>query len=333
MNIGIIGLGVVGSAVKYGLSKLGHNIKVHDLTLETSINDVLDTRMVFICVPTPSKPNGACDTSIVEEVVRNLCKLDYKGYICIKSTVIPGTTRRLIEETGNTKIKFIPEFLRERCATTDFTENHQVLIVGTDDDDYQDIIKAHGRYPAAVEIMSTTEAECCKYFLNTYNATLVTFANSMCSFVEAKGGDYATVRNAMTHVEHVSKYYLDSNKSFKRYSGNCLPGFYEIEIEQDNKKTKINLENLYNKFDNTLCYTQSTDYKLKENNTKRISNITCREINEELICIETNNGILKCTKDHLLPVSREGKIELIQACELLETDMVFIENVVDEESS
>ena len=223
MNIGIIGLGVVGSAVKYGLSKLGNNIKIHDIKLETTINQVFDTSIIFICVPTPSKPNGECDTSIVEEVIRNLCNLNYEGYICIKSTVIPGTTRRLIEETGNSKIKFVPEFLRERCAMTDFTENHQLLIVGTDNDDYQDIIKAHGRYPNAIEVMSTTEAECCKYFLNTYNATLVTFANSFCSFVESKGVDYSIIRNAMRHIEHISPYYLDSNNSFKSYSGACLP--------------------------------------------------------------------------------------------------------------
>jgi UDPglucose 6-dehydrogenase len=223
MKLGVIGVGVVGSAISYGFSKLGHEVFKHDIKFDTNISDVLDTDIVFICLPTPSNENGECDTSIVEGAVRSLCELDYSGYICIKSTVIPGTTKRLIEELGNPKIKFIPEFLRERCASTDFTENHQLLIIGTENQDYEPVVKAHGHYPQAIEVMSTTEAECCKYFLNCYNATLVTFANSMCSFVEAKGGNYQTVSGAMRNIEHVSKYYLDSNNNFKRFGGACLP--------------------------------------------------------------------------------------------------------------
>lgn len=36
-EIGIIGYGVVGKAVGYGLSRLGHKIVIHDIKLDTSI--------------------------------------------------------------------------------------------------------------------------------------------------------------------------------------------------------------------------------------------------------------------------------------------------------
>ena len=58
MNVGIVGIGVVGSANKAGFEKLGHNVLVHDIKLGTTISDVLDTECVFVCVPTPSKSNG-----------------------------------------------------------------------------------------------------------------------------------------------------------------------------------------------------------------------------------------------------------------------------------
>ena len=53
MKIGVIGLGVVGSAVKHGLERIGHDVRGYDIRLpETSIRDVLGTEVAFICVPT-----------------------------------------------------------------------------------------------------------------------------------------------------------------------------------------------------------------------------------------------------------------------------------------
>ena len=72
MKLGIVGLGVVGSAIKYGFEKLGHSVAEHDIKLDTSILDVLDAEICYLCVPTPSDDNGACDVTIVEEVLKEL---------------------------------------------------------------------------------------------------------------------------------------------------------------------------------------------------------------------------------------------------------------------
>ncbi len=53
MKIGIVGVGVVGGACKFGFELLGHNVSVHDIALDTTLDDVLDTSVVYICVPTP----------------------------------------------------------------------------------------------------------------------------------------------------------------------------------------------------------------------------------------------------------------------------------------
>ena len=78
MKIGIIGFGIVGKAMQVGFKKLDYIVKIHDIILDTNISDVLDTDIVYVCVPTPSAKDGSCDTSIVEQVVRELKELNYK---------------------------------------------------------------------------------------------------------------------------------------------------------------------------------------------------------------------------------------------------------------
>ena len=47
MRIGIIGLGVVGSAINTGFDMLGHDMIVHDPKLKTKIKDILSI-LLFI---------------------------------------------------------------------------------------------------------------------------------------------------------------------------------------------------------------------------------------------------------------------------------------------
>ena len=223
MRVGIIGVGVVGGAVKYGFEKLGHNVFVHDTALGTKIEDVLDTEICFICVPTPAKGNGACDSSIVEEVISNLSGLDYKGTVAIKSTVSPGTTD-FLAEAYKLPICFVPEFLRERCAVADFTENHDICIVGTlDEEVFVKVKEAHGKYPKAFIKLTPTEAEFAKYFNNIYNAALITFANSFYEVCNYYGVNYTNVKNAMVKRSHIADVYLDCNENIRGFCGVCLP--------------------------------------------------------------------------------------------------------------
>ena len=100
-KIGIIGIGVVGEAVKSGLESLGHEVLVHDLRLDTELEDLLETEACFICVPTPSKTTYECDTSTVESVITQLSSLEYQGIIAVKSTVPPETTIGFQEKYDN----------------------------------------------------------------------------------------------------------------------------------------------------------------------------------------------------------------------------------------
>jgi UDPglucose 6-dehydrogenase len=223
MKIGIIGLGVIGSACKYGFEKLGHVVSCHDIKLNTSIESILNTEICYICVPTPSTEDGSCDVSIVEKVVSELNENQYKGIVAIKSTVKPTTTITLSERT-NLTLCFVPEFLRERCAISDFTENHDLLAVGTESIDvFNKIKKCHGHYPKHVSMMHPTESELLKYYSNVYNATKIIFANEFYEICQKLNVDYSNIKDTFVKRGTTKDIYLDVNENFRGYGGVCLP--------------------------------------------------------------------------------------------------------------
>ncbi len=225
MEIGIVGLGIVGSAVRHGFEKLGNSVKVHDIKLNTKLADVTGAEIVYLCVPTPRSENGKCDTSIIESVVTELIEdHDFPGIIAIKSTIEPGTTVRLQKKFNNQNICHVPEFLRERVAVADFIENHDVCVIGTDSDEIFDKIKAsHGEYPRAFTKLTPTEAEISKYFNNVYNAMLIMFANGFYELCKQYGADYSRIKSAMVQRDHIFNKYLDCNENLRGFGGVCLP--------------------------------------------------------------------------------------------------------------
>ena len=222
MNIGIVGLGVVGSANSMGFKHLGHDVVEHDIKFDSAIEDVYNTDIVFLCLPTPDK-DGECDTSIIEEVVAEMSG-NYKGIVCIRSTVPPGFTEHLIDRHQNLTISFAPEFLRERAAADDFINNHELLAVGTDDPYvFEKIVEAHGHLPKNTKQLSPTEAEILKYFNNTYAALRIVFANVFYELCEELECDYSSVKEAYALTGKTKNIYLDVNKRLRGYGGMCLP--------------------------------------------------------------------------------------------------------------
>ena len=54
LNIGVIGLGVVGKAL-HNAFRNSHSLFVHDISKNTSISNVIDNcDLAYVCVPTPT---------------------------------------------------------------------------------------------------------------------------------------------------------------------------------------------------------------------------------------------------------------------------------------
>lgn len=223
MDIGIVGLGVVGGACKQGFELQSHTVKVHDITLDTRIEDLLETEIIYICVPTPSHDNGECDISNVEEIITKLKDSDYQGIVAIKSTVAPGTIDRYLEET-NLRVCFVPEFLRERSAVDDFINKRDLLAVGTTDKDvFDQIVKSHGTLTDNCVMMKPIEAEILKYMNNVFNALRVTFANDMFDLCHLLDADYDKILSAFLSRNTASPDYMKCSDELRGYGGMCLP--------------------------------------------------------------------------------------------------------------
>lgn len=228
MKIGIIGLGMVGNAVYQGLMSIGNDVSFYDPKYsESKFEDILDTECVFVCVPTNPRDDGTCDTSIVEKTIKKLDSNGYSGVIVIKSTVTPGTTdeiyNKFCSRIEGFRLAFVPEFLRERCALTDFLDNHDVCIIGCyKDEDYEVVKKAHGSIPKNFAKMSPLEAELSKYFNNVFNALRIVFANGFYEICQNLGADYQKIYDAMILRNNINPAYLRCSEKLRGPSGYCL---------------------------------------------------------------------------------------------------------------
>ena len=223
MKIGIVGVGVVGSAIKAGFENIGHEVLVHDIKLETTIYNVLPTDLIYICLPTNSDEEGNCDISLVESTLWALNTLKYKGVVAVKSTIIPGTFKKLKKIFDPKRLCHVPEFLRAAHAYEDFTEKHNILVIGSPNKKCSSLIcKSHGNYPKNVLQMKPQEAEFVKYYSNVFKAVKIIFANSFGKICDKFDIDYNKVLEAY-ELENVGE--TNYLKYFKNggFGGMCLP--------------------------------------------------------------------------------------------------------------
>jgi len=230
MNIGLIGLGMVGSAVKYGFEvKRGHSIFVHDLKLpDTTLENVYDnSEIIFICVSTPKTTDGSCNIDNVSEICMKInsiaeSKNETKDVV-IKSSVIPGSTDQLAKKYPSIRLAMNPEFLLERAAMHDFC-HQDICVIGTNHNDiYEKIVKIHGNL--AQEFIKTTpaNAEVVKYYCNVFNSTRIIFANMFYDISKKVGADYDEVKKIATKRFNMIDSYLDCNENLRGFGGTCLP--------------------------------------------------------------------------------------------------------------
>ena len=235
MNIGIVGQGYVGTAVKEVFSK-HYNVETYDLDKDKCSVDYLEdlvelTNIIFICVPTPMKKDGSCDTSIVEAVVKDINDMvvsrNVSGRIvAIKSTIPPGTTNRLNKECKNISVIFNPEFLTEANFIDDF-KNQSRIIIGGERPSTTKLRQVYSLVFPNAKIVKTGSitAEMVKYFTNTFLATKVSFANEMKMLCDELDIDYDKVIEYSTYDERLGKSHwaVPGPDGKLGFGGSCFP--------------------------------------------------------------------------------------------------------------
>ena len=195
-KIGIVGLGFVGEAIRSAYSDLlFFDIIVVDVDPVKSTGtyaDLADCEAVFVCVPSPAKDNGECDTSILNSVLYML--RDYKNVIISKTTAPPQFYEKL--QTAYPNLVHVPEFLTAANAFKDFVSKEDVIIGGSViayQREAERILKAVQPIKN-VAFTSIGEAALSKYIINSFLATKVVFMNEMADITNAHGYEWRKMR-------------------------------------------------------------------------------------------------------------------------------------------
>lgn len=229
MRVGIVGFGYVGQGM-YRLFSPVHDVRYHDTNGVSNCggeDGINECEIVFVCVPTPMCPDGSCDTTIVESVVK-WCKAPV---IVVKSTVAPGTCDTLSQHYRK-NVHFSPEYMGEgkqfvapwKYPNPRDARSHDFVIVGGDSADmvldlYATVLANDARYIATTNIA----AELAKYMENAYLAVKVAFCYEYAQVCAAYGSDYKTVRELWLNDPRMGRSHTMVLPDQKGFNGKCLP--------------------------------------------------------------------------------------------------------------
>lgn len=245
--VGIIGGGVVGSAVKnfFPEAKVYDKYKSLD-----SVEEVGKSRFIFICVPTPY--NDGLDLSMTDDAVANAVNhlVDPENQlIVIKSTVWPGTTQKYQDKYPQANFAFNPEFLRDKTASEDFKNNDRQIVGYTKKTQGNPLVEELlGILPATpyAKLVPAEVAEMVKYAGNTYLAMQVIFANQFYDLCRALSIDYDQVKDAVKADKRIGKSHWEvfhtesslastSRDQYRGYGGKCFPKEMNTAITEGKK--------------------------------------------------------------------------------------------------
>jgi len=264
--IGIVGQGFVGNAVYQKFSKY-YDVLTNDLDKNKStatLQDLISScETIFLCLPTPMKPDGSCDLSILENVLQEIDLIvdnyETKRTIVIKSTIIPGTTKKWNETYESLNIVFNPEFLTERNAVKDY-DNQKRIILGGPRPTTTELKQIFSKvFPKATIIKTdSTHAEMVKYLTNTFLSTKVSFANEIYQLCDKLDIDYDKVVEYATYDERLGKSHwgVPGHDGDFGFGGHCFPKDLAALLHLTIKMGTIN---------NVLLATSNTNDEVRKN--------------------------------------------------------------------
>jgi GDP-mannose 6-dehydrogenase len=270
LRISIFGLGYVGTVSAGCLADDGHEVvgvdplptKVDLINrgqspiIETDIGEIIaatvkagrlratsdpgqgirDTELSFVCVGTPSQPNGNLDLRyirrICEQIGEALKSKSARHTVVIRSTILPGTMHKMViptlEEFSGKKagVDFgvcnNPEFLREGSAVKDFRQPPKTVIGESDQASGNILAALYKKLDAPLIRTNLETAEMVKYVDNSWHALKIGFANEIGTLGKALGVDAHEVMKIFCQDRklNISTAYLSPGFAF---GGSCLP--------------------------------------------------------------------------------------------------------------
>ena len=267
MKIAVFGLGYVGMTEAACLTRQGHEVVGVDVNdekiamvnsgrspiAEPGLAELIEAaakkrlllatkepaqhlyscRVAFVCVGTPSSPDGSHNMTYVAEVSRQIAAMIQPSRsepltVAYRSTMRPGTTDELIrpifEQTakGPFELVYNPEFLRESVAIADFFDPPKIVIGTRDGGVCEALDTLNADLKAPVFYTNYREAELTKFVDNTFHAVKIAFANEIGRVCGELGISARTVHRIFVSDTklNISPYYFRPGGPF---GGSCLP--------------------------------------------------------------------------------------------------------------
>ena len=217
---------IIAAAVKSG--RLG--------ATQDSSHAIQHTDLSFVCVGTPSQPNGNLDLRyirrICEQIGEALKSKSARHTVVIRSTILPGTMKKVViptlEEFSGKKagadfgVCSNPEFLREGSAVKDFRSPPKTVIGELDEASGEILFELYSKIEAPLIRTDLETAEMIKYVDNSWHALKIGFANEIGNMCKSSGIDSHVVMNIFCQDRklNISPAYLQPGFAF---GGSCLP--------------------------------------------------------------------------------------------------------------
>ena len=195
---------------------------------------VLDSEIIFLCLPTPQSEDGSADLQYVLKVADGIGGIlaatpghDFK-IVVNKSTVPVGTSLKVSDAisahgVSNFDVVSNPEFLKEGYAVEDFMKPDRIVIGSNNPAALEKMERLYSpfvRQGNPIIKMDPASSGVTKYAANSYLATRITFMNELANFAEAVGADIDLIRQGMGTDDRIGKRFLFAGIG---YGGSCFP--------------------------------------------------------------------------------------------------------------
>lgn len=224
-KIGFIGQGWIGKNYANDFEARGFSVVRYSLE-EPYIHNkslIADCDIVFIAVPTPTK-DGVFDYSIVEEA---LMLLGQHKTAVIKSTLLPGTTKKIQYRFPYLTIIINPEFLSVATASHDASyPTRNIIGIPSDDPVHnkaaEEVMRILPQAPFSL-VCDSSEAELIKYARNCIGYARVLMANIFYDISQNINVNYDNIKNAIAADPDNGPTYVNAlHKSGRGAGGECF---------------------------------------------------------------------------------------------------------------